>query len=155
MQLISALLLCLGATTTLAQITLQPTTIRGPTRPAQCPVTITETSKVTVTYSTTQVLTSIKTVTTVSVTTTTSRQTVTSVATVTTTRPCAPAANCPTLTSTATACRTCLLPDCTDTVIVNRPAGCTGLLPTTSIDLGCNVPNVCNRIGCKTVYVGI
>ena len=154
MQLISALLLALSATTALAQgVTLQPTTIRGPTRPAQCPVTVTETSKVTVTYSTTTVLTSIKTVTSVSVTTTTT--TTTSRQTVTTTKPCGPADNCPTLTSTSTACRTCLLPGCTDTVIVNRPAGCTGPLPTTSIDLGCNVPNVCNKIGCKTVYVGI
>ncbi|KAI6465975.1 hypothetical protein MCOR15_003121 [Pyricularia oryzae] len=36
-------------------------------------------------------------------------------------------------------------------VAVSKPCGCDNLA-TTSIDLGCDSPNVCNRIGCKTVY---
>lgn len=48
-------------------------------------------------------------------------------------------------------CRTCLVPGCTTTVAVSKPCGCDNLA-TTSIDLGCDAPNVCNRIGCKTVY---
>ncbi|KAI6322757.1 hypothetical protein MCOR29_004642 [Pyricularia oryzae] len=48
-------------------------------------------------------------------------------------------------------CRTCLVPGCTTTVAVSKPCGCDNLA-TTSIDLGCDSPNVCNRIGCKTVY---
>ncbi|TLD08873.1 uncharacterized protein PgNI_07459 [Pyricularia grisea] len=141
--------LILGALATFAtaqQITLTPTTIRG----GACPITLTSTIKQTqtVTSVSTTTSTSVSTVTAISTSTSIStvRQTITSVATVT--RACV---SCPTLTATATACRTCLVPGCTTTVAVSKPCGCDNL-STTSIDLGCDAANVCNRIGCKTVY---
>ncbi|KAL5868404.1 hypothetical protein ACKVWC_009171 [Pyricularia oryzae] len=147
--MLSLHVLFLGALATFAtaqQITLTPTTIRG----GACPITLTSTIKQTQTQTQTQTVTSVSTTTRTSVSTVTStstvRQTITSVATVT--RACV---SCPTLTATATACRTCLVPGCTTTVAVSKPCGCDNLA-TTSIDLGCDAPNVCNRIGCKTVY---
>ncbi|KAK1762217.1 hypothetical protein QBC33DRAFT_602056 [Phialemonium atrogriseum] len=59
--------------------------------------------------------------------------------------------NCPTLTSTGTVCKTCLVPQCTTTQVVNKPAGCNNLA-TVSTSFGCNDADVCNKIGCRTVY---
>lgn len=76
--------------------------------------------------------------------------------TLTTTAPCgAPDpglhTGCPTLTSTGTACNTCLVPGCTSRVEVTRSCGCPPL-PTTTVNFRCNDPDVCNHIACRTVY---
>lgn len=70
----------------------------------------------------------------------------------TTTATCEDEVECPTLTSTGTACRTCLVPQCTLRMGVTRPCGCDGPLPTTTVNLACTEQGVCNRIGCTTVY---
>lgn len=67
---------------------------------------------------------------------------------------CSSSAACPTLTSTATACRSCLVPQCTETVSVTRPCGCTAAsLPTAVVSFPCSDPGSCQRIGCTTRYV--
>lgn len=59
--------------------------------------------------------------------------------------------NCPTLTSTATYCKSCLVPDCTTTSYLTKSAGC-DVLPTATVSFPCENPDSCNKIGCKTVY---
>ncbi|KAL1850785.1 hypothetical protein Daus18300_012793 [Diaporthe australafricana] len=75
--------------------------------------------------------------------------------TVTTTKPgstCATSKpNCSTLTSTATYCKSCLVPDCTTTSYITKSAGCDAL-PTETVSFPCENPDSCNKIGCKTVY---
>ena len=135
MQSVVPLLLSIFAAGAAAQITLQPTTIRGP---GVCPVTTTRTSTTTVTQ--------------VVISTTTRRETLTSTATVTTTKTtCAPSAPCPTITTTPTVCRTCLVAACTETKTVTKPAGCANPVTATA-NLACDVDDVCNKIGCKTVW---
>lgn len=59
--------------------------------------------------------------------------------------------SCPTLTSTATYCKSCLVPDCTTTSYLTKSAGC-DVLPTATVSFPCENPDSCNNIGCKTVY---
>lgn len=59
--------------------------------------------------------------------------------------------NCPTLTSTATYCKSCLVPDCTTTSYLTKSAGC-DVLATSTVSFPCENPDSCNKIGCKTVY---
>lgn len=114
---------------------------------------------VTMVRSTTVVSTVVRSTTVVSTTVRTTTATVRQVSTATVTlvstvtRPCGqqPAA-CPTITSTATACRSCLVPQCTTRSVLTRPCGCTGALPTAVVSFPCNDPDSCNRIGCTTAY---
>lgn len=75
--------------------------------------------------------------------------------TVTTTKPGSTCATskptCPTLTSTATYCKSCLVPDCSTTSYLTKPAGC-DVLPTATVSFPCDDPDSCNKIGCKTLY---
>lgn len=75
--------------------------------------------------------------------------------TITTTKPgstCATSKpNCSTLTSTATYCKSCLVPDCTTTSYITKSAGCDAL-PTETVSFPCENPDSCQKIGCKTVY---
>ena len=156
-----------------AQIHLTPTTIcRGRDCPieATCPpaetvtetttelqglvTTVTETTTEfqglvsTYTQTTTVLQVQISTLIITEVSTTTGTTTETQI----TTAPCESEVECPTLTRTGTACRTCLVPQCTSRVGVTRPCGCDGPLPTSTVNLECTDPGVCNRIGCTTIY---
>ncbi|KAK2608115.1 hypothetical protein N8I77_006748 [Diaporthe amygdali] len=75
--------------------------------------------------------------------------------TITTTKPgptCATSKpNCSTLTSTATYCKSCLVPDCTTTSSITKSAGC-DVLSTAVVSFPCDSPDSCQKIGCKTVY---
>lgn len=64
---------------------------------------------------------------------------------------CTTSPSCPTITSTATYCKSCLVPDCTSTSTVNKVCGC-DTLPTAVVSFPCSDPDSCNKIGCKTVY---
>jgi len=79
------------------------------------------------------------------------RETQTVVSTSTVRGQCGGGAACPTITQTATACRSCLVPQCTTTSVLTRPCGCNAL-PTQVVSFPCNDPDSCNRIGCTTVY---
>ncbi|KAJ9145310.1 hypothetical protein NKR23_g5474 [Pleurostoma richardsiae] len=140
-------------------ITLTPTTItRGGSRTTTCPApsTLTRTSLITSLITatslvtTTTISTSIATITLLQPTTST--RTITHTATRTTIAPCVPSAHCPTLTATGTACRTCLVPQCTTTQALTRPCGCAGALASTTVNFPCADPDSCNNIGCRTVY---
>lgn len=75
--------------------------------------------------------------------------------TVTTTKPASTCVTskptCPTLTSTATYCKSCFVPDCTTTQYLTKSARC-DVLPTATVSFPCDDPDSCNKIGCKTVY---
>ncbi|KAK8074967.1 hypothetical protein PG997_009630 [Apiospora hydei] len=90
-------------------ITLTPTTVTrgGPTKTVYIPTTTTETETDTVT------------VTKISITTTCKKPTPT---------------DCPKLTSTGTACRSCFVPDCTETVQTTKSCGCPAAVPTTTVN---------------------
>lgn len=142
-----------------AQATLTATTVcrgRECHNEATCPPADTVTERVTDTTTELQVQVSTVTETTtvlqVQISTLIVTEATTTTETQTTTAPCEGGAECPTLTSTGTACRTCLVPQCTSRVGVTRPCGCQGPLPTTTVNLECTDPGVCNRIGCTTVY---
>jgi len=131
-----------------AQVTLTPTTIcRGPTC-TTCPVTETHTQ--TTTKTATETFVSVKTTTTTDTVTKTNivYQTTTQTTTYTTTKPCV---SCPSVTSTGTICRSCLVAGCTTTSILKKPAGC-DTLPTATVSFPCDRADVCNQIGCRTVY---
>ncbi|KAK0629353.1 hypothetical protein B0T17DRAFT_606640 [Bombardia bombarda] len=155
-----ALLASSGVT---AQVTLDPSTIKTGRTSVTIPVFGTKTETVTVTASatttkteklpaSTSIFTVIKTTT--SITTVKQVSTVTSIATYisVSTKPCGPSVVCPTITSTATACATCLVPQCTTTEQLTRPCGCSAALPTQVVSFPCNKPDSCGLIGCKTVY---
>ncbi|KAM7202609.1 hypothetical protein V8F20_004398 [Naviculisporaceae sp. PSN 640] len=78
------------------------------------------------------------------------RTTVTLLSVSTKTQACGPAVQCPTITQTATACRQCLIPQCTTTETLNKPCGCAAL-PTQMVSFPCGGDS-CNQIGCTTVY---
>ncbi|KAK7985120.1 hypothetical protein PG988_002742 [Apiospora saccharicola] len=112
-------------------ITLTPTTVTrgGPTKTVYIPTTTTKTETETGTVSVT--------VTNISITTTCQKP--------------APM-DCPKLTSTGTACRSCFVPDCTETVQTTKSCGCPTAMPTTTVNFPCSNPDSCGLIGCKTQY---
>ena len=136
------------------QITLEPSTVRTGRQELAVTKTVSVTSVKTESYiqriTTTVPTTVIKT----QVSTSTIRQITTVERTVerTVTKNCAPNAPCPTITSTATACGSCLVPVCTRTEVLTRPCGCSGALPTAVVSFPCNRADSCEKIGCKTVY---
>lgn len=132
----------------MGQITLEPSTVR--TGRQEFAVTKTVTSVKTESYIQRITTTVPTTITRTQVSTSTIRQTQTVERTVT--KACAPNAPCPTITSTATACGSCLVPVCTRTEVLTRPCGCSGALPTAVVSFPCNRADSCEKIGCKTVY---
>jgi hypothetical protein len=127
-------------TTRLATTTIPPQTVtRTVTQP---PVTTT-----TIIYNT---ISRTTTVTTTRVSTATVTQTLVRESTVT--RCEGGGAACPTITQTATACRSCLVPQCTTTQALTRPCGCNGALPTAVVSFPCDRSDSCQKIGCTTVY---
>ncbi|KAK6820716.1 hypothetical protein PG990_012700 [Apiospora arundinis] len=113
-------------------VTLTPTTITrgGPTKTVYIPTTTTKTDTVSVTVTTSVPVTVTKISTTCKPTPT----------------------DCPKLTSTGTACRSCFVPDCTETVQTTKSCGCPAAMPTTTVNFPCNNPDSCGLIGCKTQY---
>ncbi|KXH53071.1 hypothetical protein CSAL01_13802 [Colletotrichum salicis] len=126
-------------------ITLTPSTID---RARTVTVTRTEIRETTMTATTTAtaVVTSPTTLREVSTTT----ALVTQIITKTTTAPCS-SLSCPKITSTGTICKSCFVAQCTTTSYITRSCGCP-VLSTTSVDFECGEADVCNKIGCRTVY---
>ncbi|KAH6641910.1 hypothetical protein F5144DRAFT_643691 [Chaetomium tenue] len=155
--MLSQVVIALGlASAVLGQVTLQPSTIKTgrpglPTATVTSTATKTETATVTKTesYISETTVTSTVISTSVSTSVSTSKVTDTVSVTKTVTKPCV---TCPTLTRTATACKSCFVPQCTTTQVVTRPVGCDGALPTATVSFPCSDPDACNNIGCTTVY---
>jgi hypothetical protein len=157
--MLSQVVIVLGlASAVLGQVTLQPSTIRTgrpglPTITVTSTATETETETETLTktesYISETTVTSTVISTSVSTSVSTSKVTDTVSVTSTVTKPCV---TCPTLTRTATACKSCFVPQCTTTQVVTRPVGCDGALPTATVSFPCSDPDACNKIGCTTVY---
>ncbi|KAK4247867.1 hypothetical protein C7999DRAFT_40857 [Corynascus novoguineensis] len=139
------------ASAALGQVTLQPSTVRTG-RPVLPTSTVTVTATVTESYihEQTKTITAIETKTETETQTETETETKTETSTVTSisTQPCV---TCPTLTSTATACKSCLVPQCTKTSVVTKPREC-ATLPTATVSFPCEDKDACNKIGCTTVY---
>ncbi|KAL2173678.1 uncharacterized protein P884DRAFT_280823 [Thermothelomyces heterothallicus CBS 202.75] len=148
--MLSQFVMLLGlASATLGQVTLQPSTVRTG-RPGLPTVTVTATVTKTESYIHEQTKTITTTETETETETETLTETITSVSV--TTQPCS-TVSCPTLTRTATACRSCLVPQCTTTSVVTRPNECAATaLPTATVSFPCSDPDVCGKIGCTTVY---
>jgi hypothetical protein len=134
----------------MGQITLEPSTVRTGRQELAVTKTVSVTSIKTESYIQRITTTVPTTITRTQVSTSTIRQTTTVERTVT--KACAPNAPCPTITSTATACGSCLIPVCTRTEVLTRPCGCSGALPTAVVSFPCNRADSCEKIGCKTVY---
>ncbi|KAK8104023.1 uncharacterized protein PG998_011056 [Apiospora kogelbergensis] len=113
-------------------ITLTPTTITrgGTTKTVYIPTTTTKTDTVSVTVTASVLVTVTKISTTCKPTPT----------------------DCPKLTSTGTACRSCFVPDCTETIQTTKSCGCPAAMPTATVNFPCNNPDSCGLIGCKTQY---
>ncbi|KAG7058271.1 Gelatinase B [Colletotrichum scovillei] len=143
-----SMILCWAAWEASGQvITLTPSTID---RARTVTVTRTETRETTTTATTTAtaVVTSPTTTTLREVSITTAL--VTQIITRTTTAPCS-ALNCPKVTSTGTICKSCFVAQCTTTSSITKSCGCP-VLSTASVDFECEEADVCNKIGCRTVY---
>lgn len=136
----------------MGQITLEPSTIRTGRGELAVTKTVSVTSVKTESYIQHITTTVPTTITRTQVSTSTIRQTQTLTVERTVTKACAPNAPCPTITSTATACGSCLVPACTRTEVLTRPCGCSGALPTAVVSFPCNRADSCEKIGCKTVY---
>ncbi|OIW22518.1 hypothetical protein CONLIGDRAFT_687521 [Coniochaeta ligniaria NRRL 30616] len=160
MKSLSVIILGVFAAATVGQVTITPTTIcRGstctsPGATGTCAQTtrtvfVPTTQTTTTTSTETRVVTQTRSVTATLIQTTTLIRTETRTTTV---QNCAPAPSCPTLTSTGTACRTCLVPGCVTTQVVTKSCGCPNALATTTTNFPCNDRDSCNQIGCKTVY---
>ncbi|KAL2169522.1 hypothetical protein VTG60DRAFT_5915 [Thermothelomyces hinnuleus] len=150
--MLSQIVILLGlASATLGQVTLQPSTVRTG-RPGLPTVTVTATATATVTKTESYIHEQTKTITTTETETETETLTETITSVSVTTQPCS-TVSCPTLTKTATACRSCLVPQCTTTSVVTRPNECAATaLPTATVSFPCSDPDVCGKIGCTTVY---
>ncbi|KAK0652737.1 hypothetical protein B0T16DRAFT_505375, partial [Cercophora newfieldiana] len=142
----------------LGQVTLKPSTVRG--GGPGSPITVTEYEFDTVTEVRTKTESYIREITTTATTTIPPQTRTIRTATVTqtvvresTVSRCGNAgAACPTITQTATACRSCLVPQCTTTQALTRSCGCTGALPTAVVSFPCDRSDSCQKIGCTTVY---
>ncbi|KAF4840601.1 hypothetical protein CGCSCA4_v010024 [Colletotrichum siamense] len=139
------------------QITLTPSTIDR-TRTTTVTKTVTQISVSLTTSIMTTATTSTATVTApityreITTVVATKTATTTQTTTQTTTVPCS-LVNCPKITSTGTICKSCFVAQCTTTSTVTRSCGCSSALATTTVDFGCEQPDVCNRIGCRTVFM--